>query len=96
MMKLLSLALVASALVATPALAGHRHHHHKHHRHHHVVHGPMYFAAPGQPYRLSFGHNYGPGLLPGTYAYYDGPLSARCRQSAAAYRGQDGRAHPCN
>ena len=97
MMKLLSLALVASALVATPALAGHKHHHHKHHRHHHhVAHGPMYFAAPGQPYRLSFSHNYGPGLLPGTYAFYDGPLRVRCAQSAAAYRGQNGRAYPCN
>ena len=92
-MKLLSALLVASALVATPALAGHKHHHHKHHRHH--AHGPMYFAAPGQPYRLSFSHNYGPGILPGTYAYYDGPLSARCRQSAAAYRGQGGR-YSCN
>jgi hypothetical protein len=95
-MKLLSAALVVSALVATPAFAGHnRHHHHRHH-HHHVAHGPMYYAAPGQPYRLSFSHNYGPGILPGTYAYYDGPLSVRCDQSAAAYRGQDGRAHPCN
>ena len=56
----------------------------------------MYYAAPGQPYRISFSHNYGPGILPGTYAYYDGPLRVRCDQSAAAYRGQDGRAHPCN
>ena len=93
-MKLLSAALVVSALVATPAFAGHARHHHRHH--HHVAYGPMYYAAPGQPYRLSFSHNYGPGILPGTYAYYDGPLRVRCDQSAAAYRGQDGRAHPCN
>lgn len=44
---------------------------------------------------VSYLHNYGPGPLPDTYAYYDGPLSARCKQGAAAYRGQDGRAHPC-
>lgn len=93
-MKLLSAALFAFAVLSTPALAGHARHHHRHH--HHAVHGPMYYAAPGQPYRISFSHNYGPGILPGTYAYYDGPLRVRCDQSAAAYRGQDGRAHPCN
>ncbi len=91
-MKLLSATLVIFAMVATPALASHRHHHHRHH----AGYGPMYYAAPGQPYRLSYNHNYGPGVLPGTFAYYDGPLSVRCDQSAAAYRGQDGRAHPCN
>ena len=95
-MKLLSAALAVSALVATPALAGHRHPHKHHHHHHHAAHGPMYYAAPGQPYRLSFSHNYGPGATPGTFAFYDGPLGVRCDQSAAAYRGQDGRAHPCN
>jgi hypothetical protein len=42
-------------------------------------------------------HNYGPPVRPGeTFAYYDGPLRALCKQSAAAYRGQDGRRHPCN
>ncbi len=92
-MKLLSAALVISALVATPAFAAHRHHHR---HHHHASIGPMHYAAPGQPYHLSFNHNYGPGVLPGTFAFYDGPLSVRCDQSAAAYRGQDGRAHPCN
>ncbi|MDB5615917.1 hypothetical protein [Tardiphaga sp.] len=95
-MKLLSAVLVISALVATPALARHAKHHHTHHHRHHASHGPMYFAAPGKPYRLSYSHNYGPGVLPGTYAYYDGPLRVRCDQSAAAYRGQDGRAYPCN
>ena len=48
------------------------------------------------PYPISFSHNYGPGPLPGTYAYYDGPMSRSCAQSAATYRGQDGRRHPCN
>jgi hypothetical protein len=44
-----------------------------------------------------YSHNYGPPVWPGqAYAYYDGPLRALCRQGAAAYRGQDGRRHPCN
>jgi hypothetical protein len=46
--------------------------------------------------RNLYAHNYGPGLWPGTIATYDGPTSALCRQSAAAYRGQDGRRYPCN
>jgi len=45
---------------------------------------------------ISYKHNYGPGPFPGTFAYYDGPTSAYCAQSAATYRGQDGRRHPCN
>jgi hypothetical protein len=90
-MKFLSAAIILSTLVATPAFARHwKHHHHRH------AHESFVFAQPGQPYPISFYHNYGPGLQPGTFAYYDGPLSARCKQSAAAYRGQDGRAHPCN
>jgi hypothetical protein len=87
-LKLLAAALVVSALAAAPTLAlahgHHRHHHHRHHHHHHHHHS------------ISYIHNYGPGILPGTYAYYDGPTSVRCKQSAAAYRGQDGRRHPCN
>ena len=55
-------------------------HHHYHHRH------IAWF---------SYLHNYGPGPYAGTYAYYDGPTSVRCKQSAAAYRGQDGQRHPC-
>jgi hypothetical protein len=43
-----------------------------------------------------YAHNYGPGYWPGTVATYDGPVSALCARSAAAYRGQDGRRHPCN
>ena len=48
----------------------------------------------GLPYRISYLHNYGPGYLPGTFAYYDGPVSNHCYQGAAAYRGQGG-IHPC-
>ncbi|CAN5198213.1 hypothetical protein BH10PSE11_BH10PSE11_38540 [soil metagenome] len=56
-------------------------------RHHHHRHGSGSLYA----------HNYGPPVWPNqAFAYYDGPLSARCKQSAAAYRGQDGRRHPCN
>jgi hypothetical protein len=50
----------------------------------------------GLPYEISYLHNYGPGLLPGTFAYYDGPATVHCAQSAAAYLGQDRRRHPCN
>ena len=49
----------------------------------------------GLPYPISFQHNYGPGLEPGSFAYYDGPATVFCRQSAAAYFGQDRRRHPC-
>ena len=90
MMKLVSVTLVLATLVATPALARHRLHNV------HAAHAAFAFAEPGQPYRIDFAHNYGPGLHPGHFAYYDGPLRLRCDQSAAAYRGQDGRAHPCN
>jgi hypothetical protein len=48
------------------------------------------------PYPISYNHNYGPGSLPGTFAYYDGPSTIACAQSAAAYRGQDRRRYPCN
>jgi hypothetical protein len=47
------------------------------------------------PYEISYLHNYGPGLVPGTFAYYDGPSTVACSQSAATYLGQDGRRHPC-
>jgi hypothetical protein len=57
-----------------------------HSRHHRHVHYQALF---------SYLHNYGPGPLERGYAYYDGPLSANCRQGAADYRGQDGRGHPC-
>jgi hypothetical protein len=47
------------------------------------------------PYAISYNHNYGPGPVPGTFAYYDGPSNV-CAESAATYRGQDRRRHPCN
>jgi hypothetical protein len=57
--------------------------HARHHRH--IHHQPL----------ISYLHNYGPGPSEGSYAYYDGPLRANCKQGAAAYLGQDGRGHPC-
>jgi len=47
------------------------------------------------PYQISYLHNYGPGLQPGTFAFYDGPSTNLCRQGAAAYIGQDRRRYPC-
>jgi len=47
------------------------------------------------PYPISYVHNYGPGLVPGTFAFYDGPSSNYCYQGAAAYFGQDRRRYPC-
>jgi hypothetical protein len=74
----------AAAIVAMAAMvAAPALAHSRHHRHFH--HEALF----------SYLHNYGPGPVAGTYAYYDGPLRANCKQGAAAYRGQDGRAHPC-
>ena len=40
-------------------------------------------------------HRYGPPIIPGTtFAYYDGP-TINCAFWTAAYRGQDGKRHPC-
>jgi hypothetical protein len=88
--KMVAVALIVSAASLLPSLSeartyGH-HHHHRHHGHH---------TYRGLPYPISHVHNYGPGPLPGTFAYYDGPSTNHCYQSAAAYRGQDGRRHPC-
>ena len=47
------------------------------------------------PYPISYLHNYGPGLVPGAFAYYDGPSTNFCYQGSAAYIGQDHRRHPC-
>ncbi|MCG6206220.1 hypothetical protein LPW26_16340 [Rhodopseudomonas sp. HC1] len=78
--KLVCAVAVVSLAATAPAAAKHKHRHH--HRHHGE--GSLYI------------HNYGPPVWPGQpYAYYDGPTSALCKQSAAAYRGQDGRRHPC-
>lgn len=78
-LKLLSAAVLLSALAAAPSLAQARTHHRLH----------------SLPYDISYKHNYGPGPLPGTFAYYDGPSTNACRQSAATYLGQDRRRHPC-
>ena len=73
--------LLAAAAIA-PTLAEARSHH-------------RYYRTNPLPYPISYLHNYGPGAIPGTFAFYDGPTSVKCRQSAAAYIGQDGRRHPC-
>jgi len=59
-------------------------------RYHHHWHGYAY----GLPYPISYKHNYGPGLEPGTFAYYDGPSNNFCIQSSATYNAQGGR-YPC-
>jgi hypothetical protein len=86
MSKLKVFAVVAALSAATlaPSLADAR----GHHRYHRAYLNSL-------PYPISYLHNYGPGLTPGTFAYYDGPSTNHCRQSAAAYIGQDGRRHPC-
>ena len=76
-------AVLLAAATLAPSLADARHY-----RHHHRHHWPL-------PYQISYLHNYGPGSQPGTFAYYDGPSTNHCYQSAAAYIGQDGRRHPC-
>ena len=83
-LKLLSAAAILAALAVAPSLAQARTHHVRHVRHYSL------------PYEISYNHNYGPGLLPGTFAYYDGPSTVACAQSAATYLGQDRRRHPCN
>ena len=82
-LKCLAAAAVLSAVTLAPGLSEAR----SHHRYHHYV-NPL-------PYPISYIHNYGPGLTPGTFAYYDGPATNRCYQSSAAYIGQDRRRHPC-
>jgi len=87
--KLLAAAAVLTAMALAPDIAQARNiaqarsHHHHHYR------------AYQLPYPISYLHNYGPGLQPGTFAYYDGPSTNACWQSAAAYRGQDRRRYPC-
>jgi len=89
-MRKLRIFATASLLAATaiaPALADEapRRHHYRHH----------YWHANPLPYPISYLHNYGPGPVPGTFAFYDGPATVKCYQSAAAYIGQDRRLHPC-
>jgi hypothetical protein len=85
MSKLVVAALIMSAASLVPTLSEARTHHRHHHKHY----------AHRLPYPISYLHNYGPGPLPGTFAYYDGPSTNHCYQSAAAYRGQDRQRHPC-
>ena len=85
-LKILCAAIVVAATIAAPIAAQADEYRRHHHRHHHRPHIAWF----------SYIHNYGPGPVPGTWAYYDGPTSVRCKQSAAAYRGQDGRRYPCN
>jgi hypothetical protein len=80
--KFFAAGAVLAALAMAPSLALARSHHH------HVW--PYWL-----PYEISYLHNYGPGLVPGTFAYYDGPSTVACWQSAANYIGQDRRKHPC-
>ena len=85
--KLFAAAALLAALALAPTLAEARHYrHHHHHRYHHY---------PALPYPISYIHTDGSGLTPGTFAFYDGPTSRLCKQSAAAYIGQDGQRHPC-
>ena len=81
-----ALILTVASLVPTLSEAHGRHHHHGHYGYH---------SFRGLPYPISYLHNYGPGAAPGTFALYDGPSTNHCYQSAATYRGQDGRRHPC-
>jgi hypothetical protein len=84
-LKLVAAVAALSAAILAPGLAEAR----VHHRYH------RYYANP-LPYPISYVHNYGPGITPGTFAFYDGPSTVHCYQSAAAYVGQDRRRHPCN
>jgi hypothetical protein len=75
-------AAILAAMTVAPGLAQARSHHH---------HGYAYWL----PYEISFLHNYGPGLTPGTFSYYDGPSTNFCYQGSATYLGQDHRRHAC-
>ena len=83
-LKLVAAVAALSAAIIAPNLADAR----VHHRYHHHYANPL-------PYPISYLHNYGPGLTPGTFAYYDGPSTNHCYQSSSAYIGQDHRRHPC-
>jgi hypothetical protein len=81
--KLFAAAAILFVAAIAPSLAEAHYY-----RHHHHSYWPL-------PYPISYLHNYGPGLTPGTFAYYDGPSTNYCYQGSAAYIGQDGRRHPC-
>jgi len=87
--RLFALAVVLSAAALVPGMAEARHYH----RYHYSQYGyPDYRPLP---YAVSYMHNYGPGPVPGTFAFYDGPSNNLCYQGSAAYIGQDRRRHPC-
>lgn len=79
--KLAAAATLLLAVAFQPQAAEARHHRHGYHW--------------GLPYPISYLHNYGPGVEPGTFAYYDGPSNNLCYRGSAAYIGQDRRRHPC-
>jgi hypothetical protein len=74
--------LLITAAFLPQAAEAHRHYHH-------------YGYHWGLHYPISYLHNYGPGLEPGSFAYYDGPSTNLCYRGSAAYIGQDSRRHPC-
>ena len=83
--KLFGAGAILLAIALAPTLSEARsHRHHRHHAH-----------TYGLPYQISYLHNYGPGVTPGSFAYYDGPSANRCYQGSAVYIGQDRRRHPC-
>ena len=86
-LKLVAAAALLSTVTAVPMAEAR-----SHHRHYGAYGFHEFF---GLAYPISYLHNYGPGLTPGTFAYYDGPSTNACWQSAATYRGQDRRRHPC-
>jgi hypothetical protein len=79
--KLVAAAALLIAAAFQPQAAEARHHH--------------YGYRWGLAYPISYLHNYGPGLEPGTFAFYDGPSNNLCYRGSAGYIGQDGRRHPC-
>ena len=78
--KLASAIAILAALAAFTTQAEARRYHHGY--------------AYGLPYPISYMHNYGPGPVPGTFAFYDGPSTNFCAQGSANYRAQGGR-YPC-
>jgi hypothetical protein len=81
--KLFAAAALLAVAIAPSVAEAHNYRHHSHH-----AYWPL-------PYPISYIHNYGPGIEPGTFAYYDGPSTNLCYQGSAAYIGQDRRRHPC-
>ena len=87
--KFFAAAVVVFAVALAPSLGvanGRSHHRHYGYHHHHWY---------GLPYPISYMHNYGPGVTPTTFAFYDGPSTNYCYQGSATYIGQDRRKHPC-